>query len=97
MENMIAEFSSMGVVGIIGAVFLKKYLTESSEDRKVQQEERKEDRELYKKSVENFTSISKEYVESISKLTLRVENVEETTERMEEKIDKIINKVGDDE
>ena len=44
MENMIAEFSSMGVVGIIGAVFLKKYLTESSEDRKVQQEERKEDR-----------------------------------------------------
>lgn len=97
MENMIAEFSSMGVVGIIGAVFLKKYLTESSEDRKVQQEERKEDRELYKKSVENFTSISKEYVESISKLTLRVENVEETTERIEEKIDKIINKAGDDE
>lgn len=95
MEELITQLSGLGVIGIVGGLFLKKYLNESTEDRKIQQEERKEDRELYKQSVENFTNISKEYVESISKLTVRVENVEETTERIESKIDHILDRAGE--
>lgn len=95
MEELITQLSGLGVIGIVGGLFLKKYLQESSEDRKLQQEERKQDRELFKASVENFTTISKEYVESISKLTIRVENVEENTERIEGKIDIVLNKVGE--
>lgn len=95
MEELVTQLSGLGVIGIVGGLFLKKYLQESNEDRKIQQDERKQDRELFKKSVENFTSISKEYVDSISKLTIRVENVEENTERIETKIDKILDKAGD--
>ena len=46
---------------------------------------------MFKQSVDNFTTISKEYVDSINKLTHRVENVENNTERIEEKLDKILD------
>lgn len=102
MEELITQLSGLGVIGIVGGLFLKKYLQESAEDRKIQQEERMQDRALYRQSVENFTSVSKEYVESISKVTIRVENLEEnteklkdSTERIEDKIDLMLNKVGD--
>ncbi|MGL5718028.1 MAG: hypothetical protein ACRCX2_33805 [Paraclostridium sp.] len=91
MEELITQFASLGIVGIIGGVFLKKYLEESAEDRRIQLEERKEDRDMYRQSIEKFTSISEEYVNSISKLTIRVENLEESTERIETKIDRILD------
>ena len=47
---------------------------------------------MFKQSVDNFTKISKEYVDSINKLTTRVENVEDNTERIEEKLDKVLEK-----
>ena len=92
MEEFISQFSSLGVIGCIGYVLLKKYLDDSKEDRRIQQEERKEDREMFKQSVDNFTKISKEYVDSINKLTTRVENVEDNTKRIEEKLDKVLEK-----
>ena len=92
MEEFVSQFSSFGVVGIIGYLLLKKYLDDSKEDRRIQQEERKEDREMFKQSVDNFTKISKEYVDSINKLTTRVENVEDNTKRIEEKLDKVLEK-----
>ncbi|MGL5568870.1 MAG: hypothetical protein ACRDB9_06495 [Cetobacterium sp.] len=102
MEELITQLSGLGVIGIVGGLFLKKYLQESAEDRKIQQEERMQDRALYKQSVENFTSVSKQYVESISKVTIRVENLEEnteklkdSTERIEDKIDLMLHKVGE--
>ena len=91
MEEFVAQFSSLGVIGVLGYILLKKYLEDSEEDRNIQQEERKEDRAMFKKSVDNFTTISKEYVDSINKLTHRVENVENNTERIEEKLDKILD------
>ena len=92
MEEFVSQFSGLGVVGVIGYALLKKYLEDSKQDRQIQQEERKEDREMFRQSVENFTKISKEYVESIHKLTARIENVENNTERIEEKLDKVLEK-----
>ena len=92
VEEFVAQFSSLGVIGVLGYILLKKYLEDSEEDRNIQQEERKEDRAMFKQSVDNFTKISKEYVDSINKLTTRVENVEDNTERIEEKLDKVLEK-----
>ena len=92
MEEFVSQFSSLGIIGVIGYVLLKKYLDDSKEDRRIQQEERKEDRAMFKQSVDNFTTISKEYVDSINKLTTRVENVENNTERIEEKLDKVLER-----
>ena len=82
MEELIAEFSSIGAIGIIAYYLFKNTM-----------DEKKEDRELFRKSVETFNDTSKAYAESISSLTIRVENVEEGTERIESKIDKVLEKV----
>ena len=78
---MIASFSSMGAIGIIAYYLFKNTM-----------EEKKEDRELFRTSVEAFTQTSKTYAESIASLTVRVENVEEVTERIENKLDKALDK-----
>lgn len=83
MEEMINQFASLGAVGLIAYYLFKNTL-----------DEKKEDRDLFRKSVETFTETSKSYADSISKLTVRVENVEEGTERIENKIDKFLEKVG---
>ena len=82
MEEMITQFTSLGAVGLIAYTLFKNTL-----------DEKKEDRELYRKSVETFSEVSKNYAESISSLSLRVENVEEATERIENKIDDLIEKI----
>ena len=60
----------------------------------MQKYEKKEDRELFRKSVETFTDTSKAYAESITSLSVRAENVEEGVSRTENKVDKILEKVG---
>lgn len=95
MEDIINQFASLGAVGLIAGLFLKKYLEDDKENKRIQNEERKEDRELYRNSVKEFISLSSTYAKSISNLTNRVENVEETSERIEKKIDKVLeNKEG---
>ena len=81
MEQMLAEFTSVGAIGVIAYWLFKNTM-----------DEKKEDRELFRHSVEAFTQTSKTYAESIASLTVRVENVEEVTGRIENKIDKIIEK-----
>ncbi len=68
---MLGQFASLGAVGLIAYALFKNTL-----------EEKKEDRELFRRSVETFTETSKTYAESITSLTVRVENVEESTERI---------------
>ena len=82
MEEMITQFTSLGAVGLIAYTLFKNTL-----------DEKKEDRELFRKSVETFSEVSKNYAESITSLSLRVENVEEVTERIENKIDDLIEKI----
>ena len=83
MEDIIGQFASLGAVGIIAYTLFKNTL-----------DEKKEDRDLFRRSVETFTETSKSYAESISKLTVRVEHVEQGTERIENKIDEFLEKVG---
>lgn len=82
MEEMLGQFASLGAVGLIAYALFKNTL-----------DEKKEDRELFRKSVETFTDTSKAYAESITSLSVRVENVEENTERIESKLDKVLEKV----
>ena len=94
MEQMITEFAGLGIVGLIGGYLFTTFMKERAEERKISIENQKEDRELFRKSVETFTETSKTYAESITSLTVRVENVEESTERRETKLDKVLDKVG---
>lgn len=82
MEEMITQFASLGAVGMIAYYLFKNTM-----------EEKKEDRELFRKSVETFQEVSKSSAESISALNIRVEKVENSTERIENKIDDLIEKI----
>lgn len=84
MEEMVSQFASLGAVGLIAYYLFKNTM-----------DEKKEDRELFRKSVETFTETSRTYAESISSLTVRVENVEESTERIESKLDKVLERAGE--
>ncbi|WP_276699647.1 hypothetical protein [Romboutsia ilealis] len=94
MEQIITEFAGLGIVGLIGGYLFTTFMKERAEERKVNMENQKEDRELFRKSVETFTANSKTYAETIGSLTVRVENVEEGISRTENKVDKILEKVG---
>lgn len=82
MEEMITQFASLGAVGMIAYYLFKNTM-----------EEKKEDRELFRKSVETFQEVSKSSAESISALNIRVEKVENSNERIETKIDDLIEKI----
>lgn len=84
MEEMLSQFASLGAVGLIAYYLFKNTM-----------DEKKEDRELFRQSVQTFTETSKAYAESISSLTVRVENVEETTDRIETKVDKMLERAGE--
>lgn len=94
MEQLVAEFAGYGVIGLVGGYLFTTFMKERSEERKISLENQKEDRELFRKSVETFTNTSKTYAETIASLTVRVENVEGVAERTEVKVDKILEKVG---
>jgi hypothetical protein len=81
MEDFVAQFINVGAIGVIAYVLFKNTL-----------EEKKQDRDLYRKSVNTFTETSKQYADSIQNLSLRMENVEEGNERIENKLDNFINK-----
>lgn len=82
MEDFVAQFVNIGAVGIVAYVLFKNTL-----------EEKKQDRDLYRESVETFTETSKQYAESIQTLSYRVENVEQGNGRIEQKIDKFIDRM----
>nr|UVM81359.1 MAG: BhlA holin family protein [Bacteriophage sp.] len=89
MEELAKQLLNLGAIGMIAFKLFGTVL-----------EEKKEDRALYKQSVETFTDVSKAYAdntqvfaENISNMTVRVENLEEVTERTENKMDTVINMI----
>lgn len=84
MEEIANQFLSLGAVGVIAYTLFKNTL-----------DEKKEDRELYRKSVETFSETSKSYAESITSLSVRVENLEEGNDRIESKIDTLLQTKGE--
>jgi hypothetical protein len=65
METMITDFAGLGVIGVIGGYLFTTFMKETTEERKINQDIQREDRELFKKSVETFIATSKTYAESI--------------------------------
>ena len=94
MEQLISEFAGYGILGLVGGYLFTTFMKERSEERKISLENQKEDRELFRKSVETFTNTSKTYAETIASFTVRVENVEGVAERTETKVDKLLEKAG---
>ncbi|MCR1953365.1 hypothetical protein NSA24_00800 [Clostridioides mangenotii] len=84
MEDFVAQFVNIGAVGIVSYVLFKNTL-----------DEKKQDRDLYRESVETFTETSKQYAESIQTLSYRVENVEQGNGRIEQKLDKFTDRTDE--
>ncbi|MBU5308400.1 hypothetical protein KQI18_11495 [Clostridioides mangenotii] len=84
MEDFVAQFVNIGAVGIVAYVLFKNTL-----------DEKKQDRDLYRESVETFTETSKQYAESIQTLSYRVENVEQGNGRIEQKLDKFTDRTDE--
>ncbi|WP_038299170.1 hypothetical protein [Metaclostridioides mangenotii] len=80
MEQIGSELINLGIAGVIAYLLINNVLSE-----------KKEDRDLYRQSVDTFTEVSKQFAESIQGLSTRIENVEEGTDRIEQKIDSLIN------
>ncbi|MCR1955231.1 hypothetical protein NSA24_10550 [Clostridioides mangenotii] len=80
MEQFSAELINLGVVSVIAYLLVSNVLAE-----------KKEDRDLYIQSVDTFTEVTRQFADSIQGLSSRIENVEEGTERIEQKLDNIIN------
>ncbi len=80
MEQFGTELINLGVVSVIAYLLISNVLAE-----------KKEDRDLYRQSVDTFTEVSKQFADSIQGLSTRIEKVEEGNERIEQKLDNIFN------
>ncbi len=80
MEQFGTELINLGVVSVIAYLLVSNVLGE-----------KKEDRDLYRQSVDTFTEVSKQFADSIQGLSSRIEKVEEGNERIEQKLDNFFN------
>ncbi|MBS5787074.1 MAG: hypothetical protein KIC98_04125 [Clostridioides difficile] len=80
MEQFGTELINLGVVSVIAYLLVSNVLAE-----------KKEDRDLYRQSVDTFTEVSKQFADSIQGLSSRIEKVEEGNERIEQKLDNFFN------
>lgn len=80
MEQFGTELINLGVVSVIAYLLINNVLAE-----------KKEDRDLYRQSVDTFTEVSKQFADSIQGLSSRIEKVEEGNERIEQKLDNFFN------
>lgn len=84
MDQFATELMNLGAVSFIAYLLIRNVLAE-----------KKEDRDLYRQSVETFTEVSKQFAESLKNIDFRVERVEKSNERIEEKLDSIIKEKED--
>lgn len=80
MEQFGTELINLGAVGVIAYLLISNVLAE-----------KKEERDLYRQSVDTFTEVSKQFADSIQGLSSRIEKVEEGNERIEQKLDNFFN------
>ncbi len=87
MEEIITQFAGLGAVGVIAGVLFKKLIDDSNNDKEYFRAEIKETRELYKEELKNDRET---YINSIDKLTNRLNVVEDTVKEIKDKIDREI-------
>jgi len=80
MEQFGTELINLGAVSVIAYLLISNVLAE-----------KKEERDLYRQSVDTFTEVSKQFADSIQGLSSRIEKVEEGNERIEQKLDNFFN------
>lgn len=85
MEEVMTQFASLGAVGIIAGVLFKKFLDDSNSDKEYFRNEIKETRELYK---EELKKDRETYINSIEKITNRIDIIEDDVKEIKEKLDK---------
>lgn len=86
MSTIIEQYGAWGVVLLMGWYLFRQFVKEKGEDR-----------ELYKKSVEDFNQTIKDITKelnrtnkSVDEIKTDVENLKETTDEIKEKINQII-------
>lgn len=85
MEEIITQFAGLGAVGIIAGVLFKKLIDDSNNDKEYFRNEIKESRELYK---EELRKDRETYINSIEKITNRIDIIENDVKEIKDKIDK---------
>lgn len=85
MEEIINSFMSLGAVGIVAGVLFKKLIDDSNNDKEYFRNEIKESRELYKEELKKDREI---YINSIEKITNRIDIIENDVKEIKDKIDK---------
>ena len=85
MEEIINSFMSLGAVGIVAGVLFKKLIDDSNSDKEYFRNEIKETRELYKEELKNDRET---YINSIEKITNRIDVIENDVKEIKDKIDK---------
>lgn len=85
MEEIINSFMSLGAVGVVAGVLFKKLIDDSNNDKEYFRNEIKESRELYK---EELRKDRETYINSIEKITNRIDIIENDVKEIKDKIDK---------
>ena len=99
MEEVVKEFASLGIIGVIGWLLFSTFLQErknASEETKntidYLKSEITHNRNLYKEELEKdrqvyVNSISK-ITDSISQMTTRIDNIEDDVKEIKDRLDK---------
>lgn len=99
MEEVVKEFASLGIIGVIGWLLFSTFLQErknASEETKntidYLKSEIAHNRNLYKEELEKdrqvyVNSISK-ITDSISQMTTRIDNIEDDVKEIKDRLDK---------
>lgn len=85
MEEIMNTFMSLGVTGVVAGVLFKKFLDDSNNDKEYFRNELKESRELYKEELKKDREI---YINSIEKITSRIDIIENDVKEIKDKLDK---------
>lgn len=81
IRELIMLITNTGAMGAVAFMLLNHLMKSQEEDRK-----------LFRDSVNEFKEITHLQSENMQKLNYRVENVEKSTERIESKLEYVINK-----
>lgn len=94
MEQMMQEFASMGIVGVIAYYLFKNTLDEKKQDRELHRTEVKEIRQMYDEELREAREMYKQelekdrvvYVNSINSVVTRIETVEDDVKLIMDKV-----------
>lgn len=92
MDEIMSSFMSLGMCGVVAGVLFKKFIEDSSSDKEYFRNEIKESREVFQEELRKQREESQKdreiYIESIEKITGRIDVIESDIKDIKEKINK---------